>query len=410
MMGQASDVYGRKPFLVLNQVLRLGFPFSVMYFMQPEGSIVPYFLLRLIDSSFGTTGVMSAAIADVVPPKDRATAFGILFASLYVGYCTSAFVAPFFSRKHILQVAAVIFVLRVLWAIILLPETLSLQKRMGRTRWVIENPVTLMAILFRDRLFVRLTCLIALTSFVVNGVYQIQSFYLNSILGFDVVDFSNLMLLGGIMALLGQTLLLKPLVSCVREKGVIVIALVASTFGTCGFASTAYYPHKWLVYALTIPGCIGGLSFPAISALKSINASEKEQGRLQGAIYGARSIFEALGPVIFASLFRAMTSQSIWSQALPYAVASLLYIVGIGLALSLPAGKSPCAENVPGDSSPNLSPRCGESSTFAYFDDDDMKTDGDFRVMNKHKDSDSLVEPLLDTTHSDTFPAVSNNS
>ena len=47
---------------------------------------------------FRTAGVMSAAVADVVTPEKRAAAFGIVFASLSVGYCISAFIAPFFSR------------------------------------------------------------------------------------------------------------------------------------------------------------------------------------------------------------------------------------------------------------------------------------------------------------------------
>jgi hypothetical protein len=74
MLGQASDVYGRKvrtchgdfyctdlltrnsllqPFLVLSQLVRVCTPFAVMYFMQPQGSITPYFVLRLIDYGFG---------------------------------------------------------------------------------------------------------------------------------------------------------------------------------------------------------------------------------------------------------------------------------------------------------------------------------------------------------------------
>ncbi|POM73036.1 Major Facilitator Superfamily (MFS) [Phytophthora palmivora] len=275
MLGQASDVYGRKPFLVLSQVVRVATPFSVMYFMEPGGSITPYFMLRLIDSGFGTAGVMSAAIADVVAPEDRTAAFGVLFASLSVGYCISAFIAPFFSREHILQIAGGLFIMRVLWAFFILPETLPIRSRMSKARWVMENPVSSMAILFRNQLFMRLTCLIALTSFVMNGVFQIQSFFLNTIVGFNVKDFGNLMLLGGVLALLGQVLLLKPLVACVREKGVLVIALIASMMGTCGFVVIAYYPRKWLVYAMSIPGCISDLSFPAISALKSINVSEQ---------------------------------------------------------------------------------------------------------------------------------------
>ncbi|EEY53508.1 Major Facilitator Superfamily (MFS) [Phytophthora infestans T30-4] len=395
MLGQASDVYGRKPFLVLNQILRLGVPFSVMYFMQPDGSITPYFVLRLVDSGFGVAGVMSAAIADVVAPEDRAAAFGFLFASLSVGYCTSAFAAPFFSREHILQIAAALFVLRVLWAIFLLPETLPVRTHVSKTRWVVENPFRSMAILFRDQLFMRLTCLIALTAFVMNGVFQIQSFFLNTIVGFDVKDFGYLMLVGGVLALLGQVLLLKPLVSCVREKGVIVIALIANMVGTCGFVAVAYYPRKWLVYALCVPGCISDLSFPAISALKSINVSEKEQGRLQGAIYGARSIFEALGPIVFASLYASMTRDSVWSQALPYVVASFIYFVGIGVAISLPAGKNPSTSKCVAGSAPLLSPTYGESPTSMYFetdDDDDEMEDDDKTDLD---DGDFLAEPLL---------------
>ncbi|KAG1695279.1 hypothetical protein DVH05_020659 [Phytophthora capsici] len=404
MLGQASDVYGRKPFLVFNQVLRLGTPFTVMYFMQPGGSITPYFVLRLVDSGFGAAGLTSAAVADVVAPEDRAAAFGIIFASLSVGYCVTAFAAPFFSRDHILQIAIVIFVLRVLWAIFLLPETLPARTRTSKAKWVVENPISSMAILFRDQLFMRLTCLIALTSFVMHGIFQIQSFFLNTIVGFNVKDFGNLMLVGGVLALLGQVLLLKPLVTCVKEKGVIVIALVANLVGTCGFAATAYYPHKWLVYVLTIPGCISDLSFPAISAIKSINASEEEQGHLQGAIYGARSIFEALGPVVFASLYDAMTRQSVWSQALPYVVASFIYFVCIGVALSLPAGKTPLPRKTVAGSAPLLSPTYGDSPTSMYFetDDDDDEVDDDdefdrlaFATKMELDDEDFLAEPLL---------------
>ncbi|KAF4319978.1 hypothetical protein G195_006745 [Phytophthora kernoviae 00238/432] len=179
MLGQASDVYGRKPFLVLSQVVRVGTPFTVMYFMQPGGSIAPYFILRLVDSGFGTAGVTSAAVADVVAPEDRAVAFGITFESLSVGYCISAFTAPFFSREHILHIAAGLFVARVLWAIFILPETLPIRAQANKARWVVENPISSMSILFRNQLFMRLTLLIALTTFVMFGTFQIQAFFLN---------------------------------------------------------------------------------------------------------------------------------------------------------------------------------------------------------------------------------------
>jgi hypothetical protein len=98
---------------------------------------------------------------------------------------------------------------------------------------------------------------------------------LQTIVGFNVKDFGNLMLLGGVLALLVQGLLLKALVGCCKEKGVIVLALAASFVKSLGLAGTAFYPHKWVVYLTSVPGSLSDLSFPAISALKSINASEE---------------------------------------------------------------------------------------------------------------------------------------
>ncbi|CAH0480278.1 unnamed protein product [Peronospora belbahrii] len=400
MLGQASDVYGRKPFLVLSQLVRVGTPFSVMYFMQLGGSIAPYLVLRLIDYGFGTAGVMNGAVADVVRPENRAAAFGVLLASLSVGYCVSAFIAPFFSRDHILQIAAVLFVLRVAWAMIILPETLPFQARMKKTRWVMENPISVMSILFRNKLFLRLTCLIVLTSFATSGMSQIQLFYLNTIVGFDVKDFGNLMLLWVVLALLVQGLLLKPLITCFKEKGVIIIATIASFVKTVGYIGTAFYPQKWVVYALCVPGSLNDLSFPAIAALKSMNVSEKEQGRLQGAIYGARSVFDALGPVIFSSLYAAMTQQSVVSQALPYFVASSIIFVGIGVAMSLPVGRPSFSWNIIAATAPVPSETCGDtpSSSSVYFetDDDEVDEDEEHASDTKNGDDDTyLVEPLL---------------
>ena len=82
-------------------------------------------------------------------------------------------------------------------------------------------------------------------------------------------------LLGGALALLGQGLLLQPLVSCFKEKGVIIISMIATLVNMAGFAGTAFYSHKWVVYASCMPGLLSDLSFPAIAALKSINVSDK---------------------------------------------------------------------------------------------------------------------------------------
>lgn len=40
-------------FIVLSQVFRVGVPFTIIYFSEFGGSIMPYFILRFVDSAFG---------------------------------------------------------------------------------------------------------------------------------------------------------------------------------------------------------------------------------------------------------------------------------------------------------------------------------------------------------------------
>lgn len=82
-------------------------------------------------------------------------------------------------QTHALQAASVLFVLRVVWAVFILPETLPVFKRAKKTKHGVQNPIRSMSILFRSQLFIHLTALIALTAFIMNGMYQIRMFYLN---------------------------------------------------------------------------------------------------------------------------------------------------------------------------------------------------------------------------------------
>lgn len=86
---------------------------------------------------------------------------------------------------------------------------------------------------------------------------------------------AHLMLVGGLTAIFAQSLVLKPLMDCIHEKGVIIVALIGSILATADYIVTAFYPLKWVVFVGTIPYCISELSFAAISSLKSINCSEK---------------------------------------------------------------------------------------------------------------------------------------
>lgn len=94
-------------------------------------------------------------------------------------------------------------------------------------------------------------------------------------LGFDEKNVAHLMLISGLASIFSQTVILRPLMNCIRERGVIIVALIGCILESGGFAFTAFYPEKWIAFTLTAPGCLSDLSFAAISSLKSVNCSEK---------------------------------------------------------------------------------------------------------------------------------------
>jgi hypothetical protein len=82
--------------------------------------------------------------------------------------------------------------------------------------------------------------------------------------------------------------------------------------------------------------------FPALTAVKSNNAAPHEQGAVQGAIFGARSVAMGVGPLFFAALFALFTktpeqrSQLPFLPQAPFIAALGLIAIGLLLALSLP--------------------------------------------------------------------------
>lgn len=96
------------------------------------------------------------------------------------------------------------------------------------------------------------------------------------VVGFDSKDLAYLSLIGAAATIVGQGLVLQPLVKRVHERGVIVVSFVDHLFAALVTVIIAdFYPHKWLVYVMICAGIFANLSFPAISALTSMSISEK---------------------------------------------------------------------------------------------------------------------------------------
>ena len=91
------------------------------------------------------------------------------------------------------------------------------------------------------------------------------------------------------------------------------------------------------------------MAFPVISALKSVNAGAAEQGKVQGALFGARALAQGTGPLLFSALFNFFTRGGRDWPAAPFWGLTLLMAAGVAVALGMhvpgggSGGGSPCS-------------------------------------------------------------------
>lgn len=94
-----------------------------------------------------------------------------------------------------------------------------------------------------------------------------------------------------------------------------------------------------MVYVAAVAGTMTEVIFPAVTAVKANNAAPHEQGSVQGAIFGARSVALGVGPLFFAAMFQAFTHPPERHSSLPFLpqapFLAAFVLIGLGLALAL---------------------------------------------------------------------------
>lgn len=163
-------------------------------------------------------------------------------------------------------------------------------------------------IAFRSKLFRRLTVTAMLTGMCLEGVQDLLLQYLQLQVGFGTRDQGIFFAWFGLSGLFVQAVLLRPLTVWLGDAGLLILGNVAIA---CQMAILAFFTHsKASAFIGVAFVSLGTLVSPATSALKSRNAGEHEQGEVQGALVGARSIASGCGPVLFALLFTLGTRSS----------------------------------------------------------------------------------------------------
>ena len=334
-IGAIADAQGRKTMLAIAEIVA-SLPNVALYlwWLYPENfSIFIYYGVRALSGLMNSVAVGIAYVADKTSEDNRAVCIGCLIAVAAIGFVSAPIGAalPYsiaFATSNILNAFTIV------WTIFAISESLPPERREPLV-WANVNPLRTIGVLVRSRLFFMLTSSVLFNSASNKGTTDISPFVLQQSFGFNSTDIGYLVVALGFIVIFLQAGLIKPLIACMGERGVIIFGIAAGIPYYLGFGALSFDGRRWQAYLLTLT--FGGLStlvFPATSSLFSRNSGEDEQGLVQGALFGAQSLAQAIGGLLFVSLYNLPVARG--QAAIAYAAAAVFQIVALIATICLP--------------------------------------------------------------------------
>lgn len=333
VLGNLSDRFGRRPVLIIGLAV-LGLDYLIMA-LAPN---IWWLLLGRTMSGIAaaTFTTANAYIADVTTPDDRAKSYGLLGAAWGMGFMLGpvlgGLVADFAeSARAPFYLAAILAIANALYGYLLLPESLTPDKRrafdlrrantIGALRMVAKHPGLL-------GLLAAMVC------------YQIGhdanpavwSFYTMYKFGWDAGDVGWSLGFVGICLIFTMGWLTGYAVPRLGEKRAILISFACAGIGFLGYASAT---QSWMMYAFTIFFAMVGIGSSALRSVLSKQVSENAQGELQGAITSIMGLTAIFTPLVMTGLFSTFTGEGapFHLPGAPYYLASASMVFSIILVL-----------------------------------------------------------------------------
>jgi DHA1 family tetracycline resistance protein-like MFS transporter len=325
LQGVLSDRFGRRPIVLLSN-LGLGIDYVIMA-LAPN--LIWLFIGRVLS---GITSASIAAgyayVADVTPPEQRSTRFGLLGAAFGFGFVIGPALGGFLAIYDLrlpFWVAGIASFANFLYGAFVLPESLSREKR-ATFSWARANPVGSL-ILLRSHPELSGLAAVNLLGYTAHAVLPVVSvLYASYRYGWGLAEIGSVLAFVGVCAVFVQAVLVGHAVRLFGDRAALLIGLICGTLGflVYGLASTGFW--FWCGVPLT---ALWGLSGPTAQSLMSRHVSASEQGQLQGSNASIQGLGSLIGPGVFSLVFAyAIDTQRTWHlPGLPFLLAGLLLAI-----------------------------------------------------------------------------------
>ncbi|HUO13232.1 MAG TPA: TCR/Tet family MFS transporter [Caulobacteraceae bacterium] len=339
ILGMMSDRFGRRPVLLIS-IFGLATDFLVMTFAPTLAWLL---IGRVINgataASFSTA---NAYVADIATPQTRARYFGWMSSAFSVGFLFGPAAGGFLSTLpvHIgslhleglrtpFLVAALLCAINWVYGLLVLPESLPVERRIPSFQWRRANPIGALSLLRSHQDLLPLATINFLNQVAQQVLPGIFVLYTQLRYGWSLGFLGVTLLFTGILGILVQAFVVGPVVRRIGERGAV---LVGASAGMIAFVIYAFASNQWL-YFLGMPiFALMGLMMPGLQGLMTQHVAPTEQGRLQGAGQSTSGIASVIGP-IFPLTFALALRHTPGLPGLPILIAAALLAVAMALAL-----------------------------------------------------------------------------
>ena len=348
-LGRLSDRHGRRPILMLSQ---LGTVLAFVLFifagalgswidtlglsLPLSGGMLVLFAGRILDGiTGGNITIAQAYVADVTSEEDRAQGLGYLQAAFGMGFIfgpafggvlsTVSPVAPFMG-------AAAITTGTLLLTVLTLKESLPEEERVerGGRRVLLPTPSVLVA----QPILALILAIGFAASLAFSSLPATFALYANRVLfpeaarsGGAELPIALMLAFFGLMMVITQIALLRPLVMRLGERRLLVFGQIALTLSFLGLGGA---DRALLAMASLGAFAFGqGVSEPSLQALVTRFGTRGSSGQMLGFYQSARSLALIFGPIAAGYVFESISPRATyWAGA---GVAFVALLLGLGL-------------------------------------------------------------------------------
>jgi MFS transporter, DHA1 family, tetracycline resistance protein len=330
LLGNLSDQYGRRPILLLS-LLGLGLDYLLLAFAP---SIEWFFVGRIISGIMGASfTTASAYIADISTPEKRAANFGLIGAAFGLGFIIGPSLggvlgyhmgtqAPFIA-------AAILSLLNLIYGYFVLPESLAPENRRP-FNWKRANPLGSLKQLTKYPVMAGMVVSFLLIYIASHAIQSTWNFFTFEVMQWNESQVGWSLGFVGVMVALVQGLLIRVITPKIGVKRSVYLGLLLYAFGLLLFS---FATEGWMMYAILIPYCLGGIAGPALQSIISAHVPSNEQGELQGGLTSLISVTSVVGPLMMTRLFYMFTDNAspIYFPGAAFLAGSLLTFLSLVL-------------------------------------------------------------------------------